>query len=78
MCYIPEVFSGRSLSSVDAEQSAALCLDRSVPFDRYAESPLGVLVRTAAATGVRIAEVDRDPGLDREAGVVGHLGALVQ
>ena len=42
-----------------------------------AQEPVGVLVRSALPRAVRIAEVDRQPGIEMELRVLRHLGALV-
>jgi hypothetical protein len=42
-----------------------------------AQQAVGVLVGTALPGAVRVAEVDRQPGVDTQSGVWGHLGALV-
>src|SRR3982751_4724558 len=42
-----------------------------------AQQAVGVLVRAALPGAVRIAEVDMDPGVDPQMGVLSHLRALV-
>jgi hypothetical protein len=43
-----------------------------------AQQPVGILVRAALPGAVRIAEVDMDPGVDPQMGVLSHLRALGQ
>jgi hypothetical protein len=58
-----------------AARVSALCTLRSVPFGKYWRSR--VLVRGALPGTVRIAKVDRDAGVNPQAGVLRHLGSLI-
>jgi len=42
-----------------------------------AQQAVGILVRAALPGAVRVAEVDMDPGVDPQMGVLSHLRALV-
>jgi hypothetical protein len=42
-----------------------------------AQQAVGVLVRAALPWTLRVAEVDGQPGVDTQLGVLGHLGALI-
>jgi hypothetical protein len=47
------------------------------PGEVLAKQSVGVLVRPALPGALRVAEVDRETGVDAQLGVLSHLGALV-
>jgi hypothetical protein len=74
----PRVFRGRVLRvSATASRSPRECRARSVPLGKYWRSRPLVLVRAPLPWAVRVAEVDVDPGLHGELGVLSHLRPLV-
>ena len=75
----PSVLRGRLLSvAATAARSSAVCLAQvGASGEVLAQQPVGVLVGPALPRALRIAEVDRQAGLDPQLGVLGHLGALV-
>ena len=75
----PSVLRGRLLSAAaTAARSSASWRARSVPLGKYwRSSPLVFSLLPRCHGLLRVAEVDRQPGLNAQLGVLGHLGALV-
>ena len=77
----PRVLRGRVLSArATAARSSAECRDRSL-FGAFGEvltqQAVGVLVAATLPGAVRVAEVDRQAGVDAQLRVLGHLRSLV-
>jgi hypothetical protein len=74
----PSAWRGRLLRVVAmASRSLMLCRDRSVPFGKYWKQAVGVFVGATLPRAVRVTEVDFESGVDAEARVLRHFGALV-
>jgi len=69
--------SGVEGSSDGGELVCAVLAEVGALREPLAQQAVGVLVRAALPGAVRVAEVDRQSGVDAQLGMLGHLAALI-